>query len=101
MVDYDRFLLDDTQKSVYVAVVTLEKGGDYMVLTDEERATRPLTADEAAEYLRVSRSTIIRLMKSGDLAAAKIGRQWRVKKADLDDFLEKLKKARAEGRGEK
>ena len=71
-----------------------------MVLTEEERADRPLTADEAAEFLRVGRSTITRLLTSGAIPAAKIGRKWLVTKADLEAFIERQKKAGPDGRGE-
>jgi len=46
-----------------------------------------LTTTEAAQYLRLSTDTIKRLARSGQVAAAKVGRQWRWRKADLDEFL--------------
>ena len=36
-----------------------------------------LTAKEAAEYLRLSEMTILRLANQGLVPGAKIGRQWR------------------------
>ena len=42
-----------------------------------------LTFKEAMEFLRVSRSTIYRLMWSGQLRGHKVGSTWRFYKTDL------------------
>lgn len=46
-----------------------------------------MTTKEAADYLRLSTDTLKRLARSGCLFAAKVGRQWRWRKSDLDEFL--------------
>ncbi len=43
--------------------------------------------DDAADFMRVSTRTVTRLIKSGDLTAHKVGRQWRIARTDLQDFL--------------
>jgi excisionase family DNA binding protein len=43
-----------------------------------------LTLAEAAAYLRVHRRTMSRLLRQGVIPGTKIGRQWRVRAADLD-----------------
>ncbi len=48
---------------------------------------RPMTADEAARYLRVSIKTARHLFHGGVIQAAKVGRGWRVLKEDLDDYI--------------
>lgn len=45
-----------------------------------------LTADEAAVFLKVSVKTLLRLARSGDLPASKIGRSWRFVRGDLVRF---------------
>lgn len=55
----------------------------------------PITAEietfysiaEVADALGVCTKTIDRWIKSGDLVAHKIGRQWRVSRADFENFL--------------
>jgi excisionase family DNA binding protein len=47
-----------------------------------------LTVKEVAAALRVSKQTVRRLLASGDLAATRFGRAWRVKHESLDDYLE-------------
>jgi excisionase family DNA binding protein len=46
-----------------------------------------LTPEEAARYLRVNPQTVYRLLRGGRCPGVKIGRQWRIRKADLDAHL--------------
>lgn len=46
-----------------------------------------LTAGEVAAYLRVSLSTIYRLLKTGDLPAFKIGSDWRFNRLHIEEWL--------------
>jgi excisionase family DNA binding protein len=48
-----------------------------------------LTTEEVLDCLKVTPRTIYRLIKSGDLPAVRIGRQWRFRRADLDDWLDR------------
>lgn len=49
-----------------------------------------LTAEEVADYLRVSQFTVWRWCKSGRLPAFQIGREWRIRKRGLNDLIEAL-----------
>ena len=49
---------------------------------------RYLTLPEVAERLKVSRRTIYRWIKSGDLDAYQFGREYRITESALKDFLE-------------
>lgn len=55
--------------------------------TSSARA-RFLTPAEVAELLRVSSMTVYRLIKSGELRAARIGKSYRISEADVDAYLE-------------
>lgn len=46
-----------------------------------------LTIPDAAELLRVSIKTIRRWIERGDLRAAKLGMQWRIRPQDLQNFV--------------
>ncbi len=46
-----------------------------------------LTRSEAARYLRVSDRTVSRLIRTGELPAARIGRAVRIRQSDLLDML--------------
>lgn len=47
-----------------------------------------MTIPEVAEYLKVTRQTVHRLMKSGKLKAFKIGRSTRILKSEIEKFVE-------------
>lgn len=42
---------------------------------------------DAADYLGLSRNTVYRLVRSGEIPAKRFGNQWRISKAVLDKFL--------------
>ncbi len=48
-----------------------------------------LTVAEVAEQMRVSKMTVYRLVHSGELAAVRVGRSFRVTEQALRDYLEK------------
>ncbi|MBL8779238.1 MAG: helix-turn-helix domain-containing protein [Acidimicrobiales bacterium] len=37
--------------------------------------------------MRVSTMTVYRLIKAGDLAAIRVGKSYRIKESDIDDFI--------------
>jgi len=75
----------------------IERDGNLWVPTQfrmkdlEKPSSEPinevLTAGEVASYLRVSLSTIYRLLKSGDLPAFKIGSDWRFNRVHIEEWL--------------
>lgn len=50
---------------------------------------RVYTLDEVAEALKITRRTLYTYVKDGKLKAVKIGREWRVSEAALQDFINK------------
>jgi excisionase family DNA binding protein len=63
-----------------------------------------LTVDEVAQYLRVHGETVRRWCRSGELKAAKVGRTYRIRAADLDAWWQEHTRvasgaATREGRG--
>jgi len=49
------------------------------------------TAEELAKELRVNIMTIYRYIKSGKVKAYKIGKEFRIDKAEFNNFLNKVK----------
>ncbi len=49
--------------------------------------TELMTLKEVANYLRVTKKTIYRLLESRGIPATKVGRQWRFDKASIDVWL--------------
>jgi HSP20 family protein len=58
-------------------------------MQDDEK-DRILTAEEAAEYLRMALSTLYRFMRKGQVPCFKLGNQWRFKKSVLDQWMEQM-----------
>ena len=54
----------------------LEWGGDAV-----------MTLEEAAAFLKVSETTVYQLVRSGEPKARKVGREWRILKSQLVEFL--------------
>ncbi|MDR7419119.1 MAG: helix-turn-helix domain-containing protein [Armatimonadota bacterium] len=54
-------------------------------------AGQVLTVDQVAAYLQLNRLTVYRYIREGKIPAAKIGKLYRVLKADVDRFLEAQK----------
>ena len=47
-----------------------------------------MTVNEVAQVMRVSKMTVYRLIKQGDLPAVRIGRGYRVREEDVDRYLD-------------
>ena len=48
---------------------------------------RLLTVAEVAEVLRVSNMTVYRLIKSGELPALRVGKNYRIRETELEAYL--------------
>jgi len=46
-----------------------------------------LTVNEVADLLRESRMTVYRLIKEGQLKALRVGRSYRLREDDVDEYL--------------
>ncbi len=61
------------------------------------KETGYMSLEEVAEMLGVTYQLIYRLVRSGELPAARLGKLYRVAKSDLDGYLERSKRTAAEG----
>ena len=48
-----------------------------------------MTVDEVAEYLKLSKITIYKLAKKGELPAFRIGNSWRFHRAKIEELIKK------------
>jgi excisionase family DNA binding protein len=48
-----------------------------------------ITVEEIADYLRVNKKTIYRLLERGSIPATKVGHQWRFDKASIGEWLQR------------
>ena len=47
-----------------------------------------LTIEELAIYLKISKSTLYKLVREGKIPSQKVGRHWRFRKKSIDRWLE-------------
>ena len=47
-----------------------------------------MTVEQAARHLQLAADTVRRKARSGDIPAAKVGRRWRFRRTDLDEWLD-------------
>jgi len=52
---------------------------------------KQLSVIDVAYLLRVSKDTVMRLIKSGRLKAVKVGRFWKIMRSDLSQFIDDCK----------
>ncbi len=52
-----------------------------------ESESRFVTVAEVAGLLRVSNMTVYRLIQSGQIAAVRVGRSYRIRETDVDRYL--------------
>ena len=64
----------------------------------ENKESEPLTVDEVAQVLRVSRPVILRMLGSGSLKGRKVGRTWRILRSAIDDYLDSTEPQAKKGR---
>ena len=56
-------------------------------MTGDRRPSSLLDIPAVAAVCGVSEKTVRRWISAGDLPAAKLGSQWRIRPQDLDDFI--------------
>jgi excisionase family DNA binding protein len=50
-----------------------------------------LTTDEAMQYLKISKPTLLKCLRLGKIKATKVGREWRFLQSELYQFLKGTK----------
>ena len=48
-----------------------------------------MTVSEVADLLRVSKMTVYRLINEGSIGSLRVGRSYRLREDDVDDYLSK------------
>ncbi len=54
------------------------------------------TIAQTAEYLKVCDKTVRRLIKNNELGASRVGNSWRIKRSDIEKYLDENKNGRRE-----
>ncbi|MFT7474459.1 MAG: excisionase family DNA binding protein [Verrucomicrobiales bacterium] len=61
------------------------EGANHVSELDERRHF--MTVAEVAQLMRVSTMTVYRLIKAGELSAIRVGRSYRIRPDDVDQYL--------------
>ncbi|HEV2754560.1 MAG TPA: helix-turn-helix domain-containing protein [Actinomycetota bacterium] len=56
-------------------------------MSDRDFGDPLLTVGEVAAIMRVSNMTVYRLIKSGQLSAIRVGKNYRIRRVDVDKYL--------------
>jgi excisionase family DNA binding protein len=56
-------------------------------MNDDRELPRFIKTEEVLKCLKVTPRTLYRLIRTGQLPAVRVGRQWRFRKADLEKWL--------------
>lgn len=56
--------------------------------TGRQSGDRLLTVAEVAATMRISNMTVYRLIKSGDLPAIRVGKNYRIRESDMNRYLD-------------
>jgi excisionase family DNA binding protein len=59
-------------------------GGNSMSLMEKDSV---LTTDEAIQYLKISKPTLLKYIRLGRIKAIKAGKGWRILQSELTRFL--------------
>ena len=78
--------VDNTRRDGVRWVYRRVRSREYRVANGLSKS-RFLTVQEVADVMRVSSMTVYRLIKSGELAAVRVGRSFRVSDVDVDQYL--------------
>jgi excisionase family DNA binding protein len=65
----------------------IEERGGMATRRTPSIADRLLTVVEVAELMRVSNMTVYRLIKSGQMAAIRVGKNYRIRESDVNEYL--------------
>jgi excisionase family DNA binding protein len=57
----------------------------------DEKPGEVLTIEELSAYLKISKSTLYKLVREGRIPSQKVGRHWRFRKKAIDRWLEETR----------
>ena len=65
----------------------LGQRSEGVLMAHADGRPRFMTVAEVAQFMRVSTMTVYRLIKAGDLAAVRVGKSYRIREDDVDQYL--------------
>ena len=65
----------------------------------DERPSDVLTIEELSVYLKISKSTLYKLVREGKVPSQKVGRHWRFRKEAIDRWLDQTQAEEPDTKG--
>ncbi len=65
------------------------KESEVLAMPENNMQERLITLQEVCHYLRVNRHTVMRWIDQRTMPASKVGKLWRFKTADIDQWVKK------------
>lgn len=65
----------------------------------DEKPGDVLNIEELAAYLKISKSTLYKLVREGKIPSQKVGRHWRFRKKAIDRWLEETRPGKMSAEG--
>ena len=66
----------------------------------DEKRGEVLTIEELSAYLKISKSTLYKLVREGRIPSQKVGRHWRFRKKAIDRWLEETRVEKSAPQGD-
>lgn len=88
--------IPDKAMKMFIAILSNMAEGKSMAVVSSDIY---ISTQQAADFLKVSRPHVVRLLEGGDIPFIKVGTHRRVKFKDLVSFEKKLKRNRRDGLG--
>jgi excisionase family DNA binding protein len=66
----------------------------------DEKPGDVLTIEELSAYLKISKSTLYKLVREGRIPSQKVGRHWRFRKKAIDRWLEETRVEKSAPQGD-
>ena len=73
---------------------------DREVYLMDEKIDDVLTIKELSVYLKISKSTLYKLVREGKVPSQKVGRHWRFRKKAIDRWLDETRAEEPDTKGE-
>ena len=67
-----------------------------LIIKEKTMSSDILTVEEVAEYLKLAKKTVYKMAVEGTIPAFRVGKFWRFKKTEIEEWIKNNRKAKAE-----
>lgn len=67
-----------------------------LIIKEKTMSSDILTVEEVAEYLKLAKKTVYKMAVEGTIPAFRVGKFWRFKKTEIEEWIKNNRRAKAE-----